>query len=72
MRTMSDLFETYLITLVHPFRIHHQFRHNVALPETDGHLYQPLTLAESLGISWVFAILRGLFKLVVLNFFLQS
>lgn len=72
MKSLSDLLETYLITLVHPFRIHQQFRHNVALPGNDGYLYEPLTLAESLGISWVFAIMRGLFKIIVLNFFLQS
>jgi hypothetical protein len=69
MRSLSDLFETYLITLVHPFRIHHQFRHHVPLGPNE--VYEPLTLAEALGISWIFAIVRGLFKLLVLNYFLQ-
>lgn len=69
---MSELLETYLMTLVHPFRIHQQFRHQLPLPGHEGHLYEPLTLAESIGISWVFAIVRGLFKIVILNFFLQS
>lgn len=71
-KNMAELMETYLMTLVHPFRIHQQFRHNLPLPDQDGHLYEPLTLAESIGISWVFAIVRGLFKIVILNFFLQS
>jgi hypothetical protein len=71
-KNMSELLETYLMTLVHPFRIHQQFRHQLPLPNQDGHLYEPLTLAESVGISWVFAIVRGLFKIVILNFFLKS
>lgn len=71
-KNMTALFETYLMTLVHPFRIHQQFRHQLPLPHQEGHLYEPLTLAESIGISWLFAIVRGLFKIVILNFFLQS
>ncbi len=71
-KNLGDIFETYLMTLVHPFRIHHQFRHHLPLPDQDGHLYEPLTLAESIGLSWVFAVVRGLFKIVILNFFLQS
>lgn len=72
MKTMSQLIETYLMVLVHPFRIHQQFRHRLSLPEQGGVVHEPLTLAESLGISWVFAIMRGLCKIVILNFFLQS
>jgi hypothetical protein len=72
MKTITDMFETYIMVLVHPFRIHQQFRHNLPLPNHEGHLYEPLTLAESLGISWVFAIIRGLGKIIVLNFFLQA
>lgn len=71
-RNTIDLLETYVMTLVHPFRIHQQFRHQLPLPHQGGHLLEPLTLAESIGISWVFAIVRGLFKIVILNFFLQS
>lgn len=69
---LSQLIETYLMVLVHPFRIHQQFRFRLPLPHSEGHLFQPLTLAESLGISWVFAVLRGLFKIIIMNFFLQS
>lgn len=64
--------ETYFMVLVHPFRIHQQFRHNVALPGQNNYLFAPLKLSEALGISWVFAIIRGLAKLVLMNFFLQS
>lgn len=72
MKNFIDMIETYFMVLVHPFRIHQQFRHALPIPNHDGHLFQPLTLAESLGISWVFAILRGLCKIIIMNFFLQS
>lgn len=72
MKMITDLLETYFMVLVHPFRIHQQFRHSVALPGHEGHFFSPLKLSEALGISWVFAIIRGLCKLVLMNFFLQS
>ena len=72
MKTLPNLIETYLMVLVHPFRIHQQFRFNLPIPHHDGHFYEPLTLAESIGISWVFAIVRGLGKIIILNFFLQN
>ncbi len=71
-KTVYEILETYLMVLVHPFRIHQQFRYNVSLPGHNGYLYEPLSLPESLGVSWVFAIIRGLAKLLILNFFLQS
>ncbi len=72
MKTLVEIFETYLMVLVHPFRIHDQFRHQLPIPNHEGHLYRPLTLAESLGVSWVFAVIRGLARIIVLNFFLGS
>jgi hypothetical protein len=72
MNALVEILETYLMVLVHPFRIHDQFRHQLPIPNHEGHLYRPLTLAESLGISWVFAVIRGLARIIVLNFFLGS
>jgi len=72
MKTLVEIFETYLMVLVHPFRIHDQFRHQLPIPNHEGHLYRPLTLAESWGVSWVFAVIRGLARIIVLNFFLGS
>lgn len=66
------MIETYLMVLIHPFRIHQQFRFNLPIPHHEGQIYEPLTLAESLGISWIFAILRGLARIIILNFFLHS
>jgi hypothetical protein len=71
MDKMKDIFESYFMTLVHPFRIHQQFRHQLPLPNQNGYLYRPLTLAEGLGVSWIFAILRGLGKIIILVFFLN-
>jgi hypothetical protein len=72
MKNLIGLFETYFMVLVHPFRIHQQFRHHLPLPNHGGTIYAPLTLAESLGISWLFALLRGLARIIILNFFLNS
>jgi hypothetical protein len=72
MKKLVEILETYLMVLVHPFRIHDQFRHQLPIPNHEGHLYPPLTLAESLGVSWVFAVIRGLARIIVLNFFLGS
>lgn len=72
MKNLQGMIETYLMVLVHPFRIHQQFRHQLPLPHHDGHIYEPLSLAEALGISWIFAILRGLARIIILNFFLYS
>ncbi len=72
MKTFTDTFETYLMTLVHPFKLHQQFRSRIPLNSSEGYLFKPLTMAEGLGISWVFAIIRGLFKLVILNVFLST
>jgi hypothetical protein len=72
MKISTQIIETYLMVLVHPFRIHQQFRFHIPIPNHEGHIYEPLTLAESLGISWIFAIIRGLTRIIILNFFLQT
>ncbi len=60
------------MVLIHPFRIHQQFRHHLALPGHGEHLFEPLNLSEALGISWIFALIRGVGKIVIINFFLQA
>jgi hypothetical protein len=72
MKKAFALIETYLMVLVHPYKLHQQFRFSLPIPHHEGHLYQPLTLAESLGISWIFAIIKGISKILILNFFLQA
>lgn len=72
MKNFKQIFETYFMVLVHPYKIHEQFRHNVAIPGHGGHIYKPLSLAESISVSWIFAIIRGLGKIVLINFFLHT
>lgn len=72
MSSLLQIFETYFIVLVHPFRIHQQFRYQLVLPEHNGHIYEPLTLAQALGVSWLFSILRGLLSIIILNYFFYS
>ena len=48
MKTIFDLLETYLMVLIHPFRIHQQFRYQVALPGQENHFFAPLKLSEAL------------------------
>ncbi len=72
---MTDFFkslETYLMVLVHPFRIHQQFRFHIPLPHQESYTYQPLSLAESISLSWIFSVIRGLGKILILNYFLHT
>jgi hypothetical protein len=72
MEKISLIFESYLTTLVHPFRIHEQFRSKIPMNGYEGELIEPLSLAEAIGASWIFAFIRGICKIVILNFFLQT
>lgn len=63
--------ETYLLVVIHPFKIHQQFHSQIPLYSYDSSLQVPLTLAESLGFSWIFSFLRGLFRIIFLNLFLN-
>ncbi len=71
MKNLIPILETYVMVLVHPFRIHHEFRYKLPVPG-EGEPLVPLTLTEALSVSWVFAILRGLCKILIINYFLQS
>ncbi|HLW56528.1 MAG TPA: hypothetical protein VKY27_04030 [Bacteriovoracaceae bacterium] len=68
MNSFKDILETYFTVLVHPFKVHGQFRFQ--MPSTSEFSLKPLTLAEAIGVSWVFSILRGFLKILILNFFI--
>lgn len=72
MEKVAVIFESYLTTLVHPFRLHEQFRSKIPMAGYEGELIEPLSLAEAVGVSWIFAFLRGICKIIILNFFLQT
>ncbi len=60
-----ETFKTYSHYLIHPFDTHDAFLHpqdqeGIAVP-------QKFTAYESLAISWVFVILNGIFKIILLN-----
>jgi hypothetical protein len=71
MKSFFELLETYLMVLVHPFKIHQQFRYQLAISGHENHLYPPLKLSEALGISWIFTAIRGIGKLLLINYFLE-
>lgn len=53
MNELKNALTTYAYYLIHPFRTH-------ADPE-----FSHLSIYESLGISWIFAVLNGLFRIVM-------
>lgn len=70
MNSLKDILETYFTVLVHPFKVHGQFRFQMA--STSEYSLKPLSLSEAVGVSWVFNILRGFLKILILNFFIIS
>lgn len=57
---------TYIHYLIHPFQTHDAFIH----PERYGEENIPLKLGvyESLATSWLFVIINGVFRIILLNF----
>jgi len=72
MQAMLNLFESYLLPIVHPFRIHRHFHMNQPLPGREGEQVQALNLSEALMFSWIFAVLKGLMRIVLINVVIQS
>lgn len=68
MNSFKDILETYFTVLVHPFKVHGQFRFEMS--STSEYSLKPLSLAEAIGVSWIFNLLRGFLKIVILNFFI--
>lgn len=72
MQSTLRLFETYLLPIVHPFRIHRHFYMSSPLPGREGEKVDALNLSEALLFSWIFAVLKGLMRIVLINIFIQS
>ncbi|MFY7993552.1 MAG: hypothetical protein ACOVP4_09695 [Bacteriovoracaceae bacterium] len=72
MQQLLHLFETYLLPVVHPFRIHRHFHMNLPLPGREGERIGALNLSEALLFSWIFAVLKGLMRIVLINIVIQS
>lgn len=70
MNSFRDILDTYFTVLIHPFKVHSQFRFQ--MPSTSEFSLKPLSLAEAVGVSWFFCIMRGFLKILILNFLLIS
>ena len=60
-----DLFTSIIHYLIHPFKSHENFLHP-EIESTPGFLR--LTAYESLILSWVFVIINGILRIILLNF----
>lgn len=58
-----DTFSTFIYYLIHPFKTHEAFKQN-------DESVTKLTVYESLGTSWFFVVVNGIFRIVILNFIL--
>jgi hypothetical protein len=60
-----DLFLNYTYCLIHPFKTHELYLSN----EEDANGFKPhiLGIYESLGASWIFVVLSGIFRIALLN-----
>lgn len=64
---MSQTLQSYIHYLIHPFKTHEAFLRN---EEEESELLN-LSVYESLGTSWVFIVLNGIFRIILLNILLK-
>lgn len=64
---LIELLINYFNYLIHPFRTHEALAHPERFPE---HPIQRLSAYESLATSWIFVMVNGIIRIIVLNFVL--
>lgn len=64
--TLKESLTTYFHYLIHPFKTHEQFLHPERFEEKLVHF----SSYQSLSISWVFVVINGIARILVLNFVL--
>ncbi len=64
---LVDIFTTYVHYLIHPFKTHEYFL-NPERASDDEFKPVRLTSYESLATSWLFVVVNGIFKIIILNF----
>jgi hypothetical protein len=69
-RDSISLIETYLNIIIHPFRIHDQWRHSIPI-WSDPYQLPKITFPEALSISWFFWILGAIFQLLLIQYSLH-
>lgn len=65
---LTNWFQTYIYYLIHPFKTHDGFNQKA----DPGFELQKMGLYESLGTSWVFVVINGLFRITLINFVLYT
>ncbi len=65
---MREIIDAYLTVFMHPFRIYDYYWFGIPLPGRELNPIKRLTLTESLSFSWLIAITRAFFDLMLLNF----
>lgn len=70
MNSFKDILDTYFTVLIHPFRVHSQFRFQMS--STSEFSLKPLSLTEAIAVSWIFSIMRGFLKILILNLLIVS
>jgi hypothetical protein len=64
-----NIFYSYIHYLIHPFKTHDY----LLSPEGyEGFKPEKLSVYESLGTSWIFVVVNGLFRIIILNFVLLT
>lgn len=63
---MREIFESYLLAFLHPFKMADYCQHNIPLDARSMHDLKKLELRESVATSWVFHLVRGILQLLML------
>lgn len=64
---MKKIFDAYLTTFLHPFKIHDYYWNGIPLPGKELISFSPLSFNEGLAISWLLAIIKGFMDVLLLN-----
>lgn len=66
MKSIVDVIYSYFLYLTHPFKTHDMFM-KPYLYEEKEYIPQKLTIYESLGTSWIFVVINGVFRIFIVN-----
>ncbi len=64
---LKDMFVTYFMAIIYPFRIHDYIKHTIPLPEPVWSNPKKLNILEAVSISWMFEILKGIIKIFLIH-----
>ena len=66
----KDYFYSFFTYLMHPYRTHEYFKHNIPMP---GNKFAPLKMDiyEALSLSWIFALINGFVRVILIYLIFQ-